>query len=464
MKRLYGSALARFALALGGVVLVAAGVAFGVAYYFVRGAASPWTTRSKAALEEFEQGLEAFTREYRSEAVGHFSRALELDPELVAAKLFLSWLYGAGDKERAEALIAELRTADLGRLQPRERFLVRYWLAFHDGRHAEAERVLDAFLAEYPTDLFGLQARCEQAWDAQDWEAAQTCYERMIELHPNRVRAYEHLGFIAMAQGRFAAAEEHFLTYRYIAPDQAQPHVALAELLVLLGRYEEAEASLERALAVKDDFCPAFRLLVRAYTFAGRFDEASAVLDRLAGIATCADLEKQGYFCRSRSHLAFFRGDLQEAWRTMEGECLERLHGFDLVAHHVAVATGRLAAADEMARRLDEIAAGMRQQGPGTRDWYAAARAHVDGVRRMAAGDYREAAELLRQADDRLLYWTQDLAAFKLLNRFFLARSLELAGDAARARAVREQLAAVNPRFAEHLPELNFLREGGGEP
>lgn len=458
MKRLHGIALARIALALGGAVLVAAGLAFGIAYYLLSSGPSAWTTRSQAALQEFEKGLEAYTREYRAEAVDHFGRALELDPEFVAAKLYLSSLYGAGVKDRAEELVAEIRAADLEPLHARERFLVRYWLAFHDGRHAEAEAVLDAFLAEYPTDLFGLQARCEQAWSAQDWEAARGCYERLIELHPNRVRAYEHLGFIAMAQGRFAAAEEHFLTYRYIAPDQAQPHTALAELLILLGRYEEAEASLERALAVKDDFCPAFRQLVRAYAFSGRPDEALAVLDRLAGVPACADLEEQGYFCRARAQVAFFRGDLEAAWRQIEGDCLERLHGFDLVAHHVAVATGRLAAAEEMTRRLDEIAASMRQRGPDTRAWYVAARAHVDGVRRMAAGDYRAAAELLRRADEGLPYWTQELSAFKLLNCLFLARSLELAGDVAQARAVLEKLEAVNPRFAEHLPELGFLK------
>jgi tetratricopeptide (TPR) repeat protein len=461
MKKLHAAALARTAIALGAAVLAAAGLAFGLAYYLTRDDRAPWTTRSKAAGEEFEKGLEAFTREYRAEAGDHFRRALELDPDFVAAKLYLSWLYVPGSPDRAEELVAEIRAADLEGLSARERFLASYWLAFHDGRHAEAEAVLDAFLALYPTDPFGLQARCERAWDVEDWPAAQECYERLVELHPNRVRAYEHLGFIAMAQGRFTAAEESFLTYRYIAPDQAQPHVALAELLSLLGRYREAEASLERALAIKDDFCPALRQLVRVYAFAGRHDDASAALERMAGAEACADLERGAFYCRARAQVAFFRGDLEGAWQQVEGDCLERLHGFDVIAHHVAVATGRLAAAVEMTRRLDEIAAQMRQAGPGTRAWFAAARAHVEGVQRMAGGDYGAAAELLRQVDEGLPYWTAELSAFKLLNRLFLARSLELTGEVAEARAVRKKLEAVNPRFAQHLPELDFLKRGG---
>jgi len=82
-------------------------------------------------------------------------------------------------------------------------------------------------------------------------------------------------------------------------------------------------------------------------------------------------------------------------------------------------------------------------------------------VQRMAAGDYGAAAELLRQVDEGLPYWTAELSAFKLLNRLFLARSLELTGEVAEARAVRKKLEAVNPRFAQHLPELDFLKRGG---
>jgi len=44
------------------------------------------------------------------------------------------------------------------------------------------------------------------------------------------------LGYIKMMQGRFAEAEESFMSYRFIAPDQANPHDSLGELYITTGR------------------------------------------------------------------------------------------------------------------------------------------------------------------------------------------------------------------------------------
>ncbi len=261
---------------------------------------SVWTTRSKAAHREFELGLENLTRAYYGDARGHLERAVELDPKFVAAKVELSWLLKRSGGE-FEPLLDELRQAETERLSPRERFLLSYHLALADGEHSEANAVLRGFLAEYPTDRFGLRKECDRLWGDQDLAGAEACYERLIDLHPNWVLAYHRLGFVAMAQGRFTEAEEHFQTYRYIAPDQALPYTSLAELLVLLGRYEEAEASLQEALVVKDDFCPAHYQLYRVYYLSGRMDESLAAIDRVAAVPGCAHLEEEGALCRSRA-------------------------------------------------------------------------------------------------------------------------------------------------------------------
>jgi len=52
------------------------------------------------------------------------------------------------------------------------------------------------------------------------------------------------LGYIRMMQGRFAEDEESFKSYRFIAPDQANPHDSLGELYITTGRYDEAEKIL----------------------------------------------------------------------------------------------------------------------------------------------------------------------------------------------------------------------------
>ena len=66
-----------------------------------------WTGRSPEALEELKAGFDDLARQYWSDAVAHFERALELDPEMPIAKLELAQLYAVDDSER-ERLWQEL--------------------------------------------------------------------------------------------------------------------------------------------------------------------------------------------------------------------------------------------------------------------------------------------------------------------------------------------------------------------
>ncbi len=77
-------------------------------------------------------------------------------------------------------------------------------------------------------------------------------------MNPNYAIAYNTLGYAAAARGDFAKAEDYLKRYRYLAPDQANPLDSLGELYALVGRYDEAEDVLKKALAVKGDFFPAY--------------------------------------------------------------------------------------------------------------------------------------------------------------------------------------------------------------
>lgn len=416
-----------------------------------------WTTRSKAALEAFEKGLEARTRGYQDAAIGHFDRALELDPKFTMAKLYLSRMY-APSNPRSKKLIEELEHTDLEGLRPRERFLLRYGLADAAGRNDEAAEILNEFLKRHPGDFYGLDTQCSRAWWERRWDSAEECYFKLIQKHPNHVEAYNRLGFIDMAQGRFSEAEEQFRTYCFIAPDQALPFTSLAELLILLGRYEEADESIAKALAIEDGFCMAHQQRIRAYYFSGRTAEARREIDRMEALPECAYLEPVGFYCSMRGIVDYFDGDFEKAWSEFSGECLERRHGFDLIGHHVAVATGRIDEARRMVKNLRAFIDKNRAQDvPVDPDWFVSLCAHLEGVQLMAAGEYAEASVRLREADERLQYWMPEQSGFKLLNRAFLARSLELEGATSESQALTRMVDAVNPRFIEHLPRPSFL-------
>lgn len=77
------------------------------------------------------------------------------------------------------------------------------------------------------------------------------------------------------------AAQADYQMALTIAPDLAAPNRRLGNLLVGLGRYDEAIPHLETAYAAEPTYQAAVKGLGLAYTWAGRFDDASRVLSTL---------------------------------------------------------------------------------------------------------------------------------------------------------------------------------------
>jgi Flp pilus assembly protein TadD len=202
-----------------------------------------WTSSSTEAVEAFEAALEANRKIYRNEAWAYLEKALELDPDFVAAKIEMAMLCSYEDPERAERLIAEAIAADRAGLTDRERFMVERAELMKAMKYDEANAAINAYLEEHPNDPHVLHLQALRVWQSGDLEEAERLNRRLLEISPNWVLAYNQLGYITMLQGRFAEAEEYFTSYRFIAPDQANPHDSLGELFIILGRYEQATES-----------------------------------------------------------------------------------------------------------------------------------------------------------------------------------------------------------------------------
>jgi tetratricopeptide (TPR) repeat protein len=407
----------------------------------------PWTTDDTAARNAFRDCLEADMKFYLREALAACEMALDRDPDFAAAKLKVALLSGLSS-QRSRSLLAELRGADLGRLQATERFLVRYWLLRADRDEEVAEDLLGAYLADNPDDPFALDLHCRELWTEREWDAAERCHTRLLEVDPNWVQAQNRRGYAAMAQGRFDEAEDHFRTYLYVAPDQANPHDSLAELLTLRGRYDEAERELEMALEIRPDFCAAYQHLVTLHLLQDRPERARRALERAAAVADCLDDSAAG--ARDRCAVDLWERRLRDDWegvRETSGACVD--HGPDgvVLGHRAALETGHQeeALAIEAGAREqleEERSLGYRAEGLG------AILAHLHGVRMLYGGSYDEAVAQLRVADASLRYWdVLGGSVFKLYNLAILARAEELAGDERAAQATRRRLEEINPRF-----------------
>ena len=427
------------------------------------GRVSPWTTSSPEALAAFRAGLEARMRYYNTDAQHDFQRALELDPDFAAARVLL--LAHTYDKEARTKLIDGLKTTRLDRLSPRERFLVGYAVALTGGDSARAKQLLDAYLESHPRDPWGLSLASERAWNQEDWDTASRLYQRLLDVDPNWLQAKNHLGYLDMAQGKFAAAEEAFRSYAYAAPDQANPHDSLGELLTLIGRYDEAEAELEKALAVRPDFCASYGHLIRLAVARDDPDAFGPILARAK--KNCSEEEFEGARCQSLWFAALLRGDFEAPWRDGFAETCapgggekSMMREPNLLEQRLALLTGRDAVARAQEAIPEKIEASSEKIGHTFRRILEADRLHMRGLRELAEGRPEDAVASLREADLSTTYWSVDQGQFKLFNLLTLARAERRAGEDAASASTLAQVAAVNRPFAERWSHVEGATPG----
>jgi len=418
-----------------------------------------WTTSSPAALDQFQKGLEARDKLYYDEARQHFAKALEIDAGFVLARYFLiSSTEGESGDTKADAAVAELLRQNASRLNDRERFLLAFAAATRGKNIGDAERILKEYGVKHPDDPYVLERETLLATQRQEWPEAHRLLTRTIEVAPNRVVAYNQLGYLEMGQGRFVEAQKMFETYRYIAPDQANPHDSLGELYILLGRYDEAKKELESALAIKPDFCASYEHLLRLALMQGRIDEAERALARVKASAPCEATVGKGMRCLAAVWPPLFAGDWEGVWKAQQASC-PKIED-DPLQIWVLLHTGRRAEAEAFEKAAHDRLAKLAPTEPG-RGYVEAFVAHIEGARLLFDGDPAKAAERFRFADRLLSYRELPLGLLKLVNRFVLAQALQASGARDDATEVLAAARAVNADFVDRLAVMAVAPPAG---
>lgn len=435
---------------VGGVVLLGGAVTAVV----VTGHRPEWTTSSSQALAELEAGQDALQKIYITDARAHLTRALQLDPNFTIVKLFLARCLDvpATDKRVVE-IIDELRRADLSKLSPREQFLIRFAVANHDKDAAKEQEILDAYVAKAPDDPFALEDAADLAVGRQDWAEAQRDYGRLMKVDPNRVSAYNQLGYLAMAQGRFDEAERMFQTYRYIAPDQANPHDSLGELLTLTGHFHEAEKEYDEALRIKPDFCATFQHLVALYQLSDRDAEADATFSRMKQAGACGEYATKQAACALSEWPRARSLDWDGAWKAASANCTSDSAADNPIAFTAAVTTGRRKEAEGLLERV-KVELAKLPNAAARRQPIAAAELHMEGVLLLADGKAAEAADRFVAADKMMTYRELGSGLFKMFNGMYRASALQRAGARDEATKVIAGLREVNPAFVAQCGKL----------
>ncbi|MCP4899121.1 MAG: tetratricopeptide repeat protein [bacterium] len=437
------------------IVLAAVSVTIGVGFVAL-GDRPQWTSASPAALVEFEAAMDALDMLYMEEAVARLEAALELDPEFVIAKLELANQIRHYEPERADSLYATVFDADLDGLTPREQFLVERIRLIANDKRDEADLLIDAYLQEYPDDHFVLRLKASRAFGQQRLDEAEADYLELLHKSPNFVLAYNQLGYINMQRGNFAKAEEYLTSYRFIAPDQANPYDSLAELFILQGRYEEADASLREAVRLRPDFWAAYEHLLLSALSREDFAAAETASED-ARSSGCPDDMVQAFGCWTEMERLREDQKWHELLAIPESECgtgyskTAALAG----AHFAACKLDDFGRAQEIQSIVAEGESG-DEELEEMKGIMRALMSSLEGTRLAFERDYEGAFESLREADGELVFQNAGVGTFKLSNQLAMIEVLRAMDRLAEASELLVEVRMVNPTLVERFEEDGY--------
>jgi serine/threonine protein kinase/tetratricopeptide (TPR) repeat protein len=221
------------------------------------------STTDAAASEEYLRGrnclgqfiYHTIAREHVNEAIEHFERAIELDPQFALAHSGLGSCYvhrvlktlgEAGDHEQAEAAFNQALALDPKLLEARMHMVFIY-LSRDEKQQAREE--VERLREEYPNDIGvhfvrGVLARLDGEYDR-----ALRSFDRMVRLNPaERVVVSYNRARIFMYQGRYEEALLELDQGAELEPDHPLIRTFRARVLFYRGEVDAAARLLQQVL------------------------------------------------------------------------------------------------------------------------------------------------------------------------------------------------------------------------
>lgn len=109
--------------------------------------------------------------------------------------------------------------------------------------------------------------------------AAETEFEKAIELNPSYATAHHYLGILFLHTGRREVALEEALTAQKLDPLSPQIATFAGIVYDTLGSYDQAKSQHLRALELQPDFLPAIANLASSYWHERKFDDAERLTE-----------------------------------------------------------------------------------------------------------------------------------------------------------------------------------------
>jgi eukaryotic-like serine/threonine-protein kinase len=192
------------------------------------------TTSSLEALQEFTEGTASLQRNSYAEAIPHFKRAVQLDPNFAQAHATLGGVYYSGGQtllgSEAFQKAYELRN----RVGERERLsITANYMRRVTGQNEEAIGICKEWVQQYPTDYAAYLYLGGNYHALAQFEKALQAYREAIQLAPDKISAYVNATLTYQLMDRYDEAKAVFRAARARHLDNDVLRIARYEIAFL---------------------------------------------------------------------------------------------------------------------------------------------------------------------------------------------------------------------------------------
>ncbi len=236
------------------------------------------TTSSEEARKEFLAGRDLAEKLRITDSIAHFDKAISLDPNFALAELNRANVSPTA-KEFFDHLKKAVALAD--KASDGERMLIQANEAGANANPTKQKEILDRLVAAYPNDERAHFNLGGYYFGQQDFAQAITHYKKATELAPDYSTAFNILGYAYRQNENYTDAENAFKKYIELIPNDPNPYDSYAELLLKMGRFDEAITQYNKALSVDTNFVNSHFGIAAALTYEGKPADALAELQKM---------------------------------------------------------------------------------------------------------------------------------------------------------------------------------------
>jgi tetratricopeptide (TPR) repeat protein len=240
------------------------------------------TTSSEEARKEFLAGRDLQEKLRITDSIQHYDKAISLDPNFALAEL-----NRANVSPTAKEFFDHLKKAVTlaSKASDGERMLIEAADAGANANPTKQKEILDRLVAAYPNDERAHFNLGGYFFGQQDYTQAISHYKKATEIAPDYSTAFNILGYAYRQNEAYSDAENAFKKYIELIPNDPNPYDSYAELLLKMGRFDEAITQYNKALAIDANFINSHFGIAAALAYQGKPSDAQAELQKITNKA-----------------------------------------------------------------------------------------------------------------------------------------------------------------------------------